>query len=85
VGNFQDDNFIRSGYCIDGFVRQAGVGDYPIWGDPDATPGPVDPVDPVDPVEPPKDCPPVSAENRAKLESAKKLIDEVVAVPTPKK
>jgi hypothetical protein len=83
VGNFQDDNFIRSGYCVDGFVRQTGVGDYPIWGDPDST-GPVNPpVDP--PVDPEPECPPLSAENRAKLESAKKLIDEVLAVPPTKK
>lgn len=77
VGNFQDpqdpEEFIRSGHCIDGFVRQAGVGDYPIWGDPDAQP--TDPVDPVDPV-----CPPtgLSPDQKVKLESAKKLIDEVL-------
>jgi len=75
LGGFQDQ-FVESGYVIDGFVRQAGVGDYPIWGDPDSEVPPVDP--PTDPVDPPKDCPPISAENRAKLESAKKLVDEVL-------
>ncbi len=74
IGNFQDpDQFIESGHCIDGFVRQAGVGDYPIWGDPDAQP--TDPVDPTDPI-----CPPtgLTPEQKAKLESAKKLINEVL-------
>lgn len=81
VGNFQDpesgDKFVQSGYCIDGFVRQAGVGDYPIWGDPDAAPA--DPVDPVDPVDP-TPCPPtgLTAEQKAKLEAAKKLLEEVL-------
>ncbi len=80
VGNFQDpetgstdDPFVKSGHCLDAFVRQSGMGDYPIWGDPDAQP--TDPVDPTDPV-----CPPtgLTPEQKAKLESAKKLIDEVL-------
>jgi hypothetical protein len=72
VGNFQDDLMVENGFLIDGFVRQAGVGDYPIWGDPDAgTPPPVDP-----PVDPPS--PTLPADARAKIESAKKLLDEVL-------
>ena len=85
VGNFQDpvqDQFVANGLCIDGFVRQSGVGDYPIWGDPDAAPTdpnpPTDPVDPTDPVPPV--CPPsgLDAESRKELEAAKALIDSVL-------
>jgi hypothetical protein len=73
-----EDPFIASGYCLDGFVRQSGVNDLPIWGDPDSPTGPIDP-----PTDPPTDptppaCPPLSSENRKKLEDAKKLIDEVL-------
>ncbi len=56
IGNFQDpdqaQHLVDNGFVIDGFVRQSGVGDYPIWGDPDAPTDPVDPVDPVDPTDP---------------------------------
>jgi len=83
VGNFQDPQdpqvCIDSGFCIDGFVRQAGVGDYPIWGDPDSdVVPPTDPADPVDPTDPV--CPPsgLDAESRKELEAAKKLIDSVL-------
>lgn len=79
LGSFQEDQFVQSGYVIDGFVRQAGVGDYPIWGDPDATePPPVDP--PTDPPVDPPVCPPsgLDAESRKELEAAKTLIDSVL-------
>jgi len=80
LGTFQDaDELVQSGQVIDGFVRQSGVGDYPIWGDPDAVnPPPVDPP-PVDPTDPPV-CPEPSlpAADRAKIEAAKKLLDEVL-------
>jgi len=78
VGLFQSpDEFVQSGYVIDGFVRQAGVGDYPIWGDPDSSGPPVDPP-PVDPPVDPNPKPELPAESRKKLEDAAKLIDEVL-------
>lgn len=83
VGEFQDtDHFVDSGYVIDGFVRQSGVGNYPIWGDPEATPvdPPVDPVDPPVTPEPPV-CPVdpgLTAEQRKALEDAVELINGVL-------
>jgi len=56
-----------------GDAREVSLRNYPIWHD--KTNPPTDPTDPSDPV-----CPPtgLTPEQKAKLESAKKLIDEVL-------
>lgn len=61
--------------CL-GDPREVSLRNYPIWHDPT----PTDPNPPTDPVPPNDPCPPCQLPDadRAKLESAKKLIDEVL-------